>query len=153
MVALGMGEKVAAATISDTMEKNYVFVSTSGEACSATVHVSLNQDYSNAGTMNVYGNRKGCVWMTYVATFSIPHLSATDPVYVNANDAQVKSFSPWSNYSVLLPGGSYCAYAKQNSTSVSYYNTISYYMKQGYMVGNSDYMVTPWFGDNLKIKL
>lgn len=44
-------------------------------------------------------------------------------------------------------------YSKENTTNVGYSSGNGYYLMQGYMVGNSDYMVTPWYGNSVKLKL
>lgn len=146
-------ENVQANTLKEKSEKSYAFVSTDGELCSATVYCSVTQDYTEQGAIRTYTNRTGCTWMTYVATFTIPSLSATNPVYVDSSDTTIRTFSPWNNQQVILPGGSYCAYTKINTTNVGYSSNNKYYMKHGYLVGNNAYMGVPFYGGNVKMIL
>lgn len=91
--------------------------------------------------------------MTYVATYTVPQLSATAPVIVDGSDNVKKTFSSWTQLSGYFPSGSHIAFYKKNTNSVSYSSSNAYYLKQGYMVGNQDYMAVGWHGDNMKLKL
>ena len=65
----------------------------------------------------------------------------------------VKTFSPWTKEDQLVSIGTQIVYSKKNTTNVGYSSGNGYYLMQGYMVGNSDYMVTPWYGHSVKLKL
>ena len=154
MFILGSSENVQAATLADSSEKTYVFVSTDGEACSATVSASVTQEYTENGAIRSYTTRCGYITYSYAAAYTIPQVTySSDPKYVDSNGNTVRTFSPWTNQQVLISVGTKVRYSKKNTTTVGYSNNNGYYLTQGYMVGNSDYMVVPWYGNSVKAKL
>lgn len=149
-----LGESVQAATLRENSEKTYAFISTDGEACSATVTASVSQEYTEQGSIRSYTNRYGCITYTYVAAYTIPQVTySSDPKFVDSSGNTVKTFSPWTKQDVLVSIGTQIAYSKKNATNVGYSSGNGYYLMQGYMVGNSDYMVTSWYGNSVKLKL
>lgn len=149
-----LGESVQAATLRNNSEKTYAFISTDGEVCSATVTASVSQEYTEHGSIRSYTNRDGCIIYTYVASYTIPQVTySSDPKFVDSSGNTVKTFSPWTKQDVLVSSSMKIAYSKKNATNVGYSSGNGYYLMQGYMVGNSDYMVTPWYGNSIKLKL
>lgn len=155
-LVLGYGgvQKVDAATLIKNVPKTYAFVSTDGEACSATVTAVVTQVYSEHGGIRSYTDRSGSITYKYVASYTIPQVTySSDPKFVDANGNTVKTFSPWTKEDQLVSIGTQIVYSKKNTTNVGYFSGNGYYLMQGYMVGNSDYMVTPWYGNSVKLKL
>lgn len=147
-------ENVEAVTLSNDNEKTYTFISTNGEFCSATVRASLTQKYTENGAIRSYTDRSGYIGYTYVATYTIPKVTySSDPKFVDSSQNTIKTFSPWAKQEVLVSKDTKVAYSKRNTTNVGYSNNNKYYLMQRYMVGNSDYMVTPWYGNSVKVKL
>jgi len=142
-------------TMSTTDKKTYLFVSSDGEAVSATVHVSLSQQYKKQKNSVIYGDRTGYVAMSYVATYTIPTLQATTPKYVDSAGNTVKSIYGWKNISQSLqPGGiKHVAFNKKNTSKYTYSKSYSNYYSISYTVGHYNFMISPYKTKSVKKSL
>ncbi|MCI7322672.1 MAG: hypothetical protein MR508_05085 [Lachnospiraceae bacterium] len=114
----------------------------------------VTQEYTENGAIRSYTTRCGYITYSYAAAYTIPQVTySSDPKYVDSNGNTVRTFSPWTNQQVLISVGTKVRYSKKNTTTVGYSSNNGYYLTQGYMVGNSDYMVVPWYGNSVKAKL
>ena len=133
---------------------DYVFVSTDGEICSASVTTTLTQKYSKSSTKTVYGYRTVWVGYTYVATYTIPSVSATNPVYRNSSNTTIKTFD-WSydSSASAYPAGTKVVLHRKNSTSVTYTTSATRYLTCSYTVGNSSFVLTPYKSNCVKLSI
>lgn len=145
----------AAEKITKSNTKTFAFVSSNGEACSATVTTSLIQNYTTSGSNATYKKRTAHVSMGYVASHTIPKLTVLNPIYVDSNNKTKKSFTWTKNTgSSIVPGGTkVVAFNKYNKTAITYAKTNGYYYSVSYTVGNSSYVLSPYKSKQVKVAL
>lgn len=155
LYSAGIPVNAATKTLSKTDKKTYLFVSSSGEAVSATVHVSLSQNYTKQKNSTIYSDRTGFVAMSYVATYTIPTLKATDPKYVDSAGNTVKNIYGWKKISQSLQSGGimHVAFSKKNTSKFTYGKSYSNYYSISYTVGHYEYMITPYKTKSVKKSL
>ena len=141
-------------TKSKSDSSDFVFVSSDGEICSASVTTTLTQRYSKSSTKTVYGYRTVWVGYTYVATYTIPSVSAANPVYRDSSNNIIKTFD-WSydSSASVYSSGTKVVLHRKNSTSVTYTTSATRYLACSYNVGNSSYVLTPYKSNCVKLSI
>ena len=90
--------------------------------------------------------------MTYVATFSKPQLTATNPVYVTSGGTTARQFYGWTRIAGMFSPDTVVAFHHKDTTVVSYNATNDYYLQQSYRVGNYEYVTGAFKSGSLKLK-
>lgn len=122
----------------------YAFVDTDGAICSATVNCSLKENYTitSAGKVK-YTSRSGYVGSKEYGNASISSRSVKAPCHYNENGSAAKTFA-WKSSDYIVATGTKVMFCKKNGTDVTYSKKNKKYMQMAFIIGNSDFVLTPY---------
>lgn len=145
---------IYAASKSKQNTYTHAFVSSDGEVCSAKVISNIYQEYTTSGTKATYKKRSYWIGLAYVATNTIPSVSSIVCKYVDSNNNTVKTFT-WSRDTspAIYSADIRATWKKYNTTSVKYSKSNKKYLSLAYVVGNSNYILTPFVSKQFKLAL